>query len=391
MKKYILTLAIFSLFLGKIQAQTQDKNWSLDGYFTVMPSVMFEDIQEIWICDNLLHNRLNFYWYPAPSLTATLQVRNRFIYGDQLRISPGYAETIAADNGVLDLSHNIFEEQSFLLNTMLDRAWLAFEKGKLNIRVGRQRINWGQTFAWNPNDIFNTYSFFDFDYVEKPGSDAIRAQYYTGMASSVEAAIKWDKNNNITAAGLVRLNHWGYDFQLLGGILNSRDYVAGLGWSGNIKGAAFRGEMTYLHPKDNFNDTTGMFLASVGADYSFANSLMLQFEMLYSKMPDGTGGSSFYEYFGETLSVKNLAFSEWNLFGQASYPVTPLLNTSFSGMYFPEMKGFYIGPTIEYSLTENIGLSFILQYFEGEMPDLQTQEVSRQSISLAFLRFKGNF
>ena len=35
--------------------------------------------------------------------------------------------------------------------------------------AGRQRINWGQTFVWNVNDVFNAYSYFDFDYKERPG------------------------------------------------------------------------------------------------------------------------------------------------------------------------------------------------------------------------------
>ena len=34
--------------------------------------------------------------------------------------------------------------------------------------------------VWNPNDLFNAFSFVDFDYEERPGSDALRIQKYTG-------------------------------------------------------------------------------------------------------------------------------------------------------------------------------------------------------------------
>lgn len=39
--------------------------------------------------------------------------------------------------------------------------------------------------AWNPNDWFNTYNYFDFDYEERPGTDAIRVRVYfkDGMSS----------------------------------------------------------------------------------------------------------------------------------------------------------------------------------------------------------------
>ena len=68
-----------------------------------------------------------------------------------------------------------------------------------NFRQGsdRQRINWGQTLVWNPNDIFNAYSYFDFDYIERPGSDAIRLQYYPDYSSAIEMAVKADYENKI--------------------------------------------------------------------------------------------------------------------------------------------------------------------------------------------------
>jgi hypothetical protein len=63
-------------------------------------------------------------------------------------------------------------------------AYLDYTAGKWQFRVGRQRINWGVNLVWNPNDVFNSFSYFDFDYEERPGSDAVRVQYYTGTTSS---------------------------------------------------------------------------------------------------------------------------------------------------------------------------------------------------------------
>ena len=150
-----------------------------------------------------------------------------------VRYGRPYAGLIGDDDGVVDMSWNIIEEQSFLFNTTIDRLWLDLHYDKFQITLGRQRINWGQTFVWNPNDIFNAYSYFDFDYVERPGSDAIRFQYFPSSSSVAEVALKVDDENDITAAGLWRFNLWNYDIQFLAGLMNSEDVVIGAGWSGS--------------------------------------------------------------------------------------------------------------------------------------------------------------
>jgi len=365
-------------------SQETNRNITLSGYTSNMQSVMFEEFDEDWITDNLIHNRLNLKWYISNFFTTAIEVRNRFIYGEFVKYFPNYADLIDRENGWFDLSTNLVEEKSFLLHSTIDRAWIDFTAGNLQIRAGRQRINWGQNFVWNPNDIFNTYSFFDFDYEEKPGSDALRVQYYTGASSLFEAAVKIDANEDITAAGKFQFNQWSYDFQILGGLLNSEDWALGFGWAGDIEGAGFRGEMTYLHPKENFTDTSGIFIASLGLDYTFKNSLMIQFEALYNGATLDVSG--FEQYYYMPLSVKTISFTDYTFFASVSYPVTPLFNASLSGMYFPSMDGFFLGPNLTYSLSDNIGLSFIAQHFRGEFTEGTTQKMT-----LAFLRFKWSF
>ena len=47
---------------------------------------------------------------------------------------------------------------------------------KLQLRVGRQRINWGINTTWNPNDIFNSYNIYDVILINEP--DTIRMCHY---------------------------------------------------------------------------------------------------------------------------------------------------------------------------------------------------------------------
>ena len=393
--KKALTISIFLLLIiFSVQAQddeTKERNWSLDGYLTNMQSVMFDSIDNSWTSDNLLHNRLNFRWYPSEMFTVAIDARTRLLSGETVKYFPGYAESIEKDNGLIDLNTNIFSENSFILNTMLDRAYVSFEKGNLNITAGRQRINWGRSFVWNPNDIFNSYSFFDFDYAEKPGSDALRAQYYTSPTSSAEFVVKADSSNNISAAGLYRFTVGRFDIQTLAGIINGQDYVIGTGWEGYIKSVSLRGEASYVHPKNNFADTSGLFVASVSADYSFSNSLMIQLEFLYNQQPETGGISSFGEYYTQTASIKTLSFTEYNVFANISYPVSPLFKTGLSAMYYPKIDGYFIGPNLAYSLNDNVDFSFTLQSFAGKFPNALTGEMTKQQITLAFLRLKVNF
>ncbi|MQY78523.1 MAG: hypothetical protein GH151_04900 [Bacteroidetes bacterium] len=382
-KSITIILLIFLPYL--MLSQETNRNITLSGYTSNMQSVMFEEFDDDWITDNLIHNRLNFKWYISNFFTTAIEVRNRFIYGELVKYLPNYANLIDRENGWFDLSTNLVEGKSFLLHSTIDRAWIDFTAGNLQIRAGRQRINWGQNFVWNPNDIFNTYSFFDFDYEEKPGSDALRVQYYTGASSLMEAAVKIDANENITAAGKFQFNQWSYDFQILGGLLNSEDWTLGFGWAGDIEGAGFRGEMTYLHPKENFTDTSGILIASLGLDYTFKNSLMIQFEALYNNSAT-LDISGFEQYYYMPLSVKTISFTDYTFFASVSYPITPLFSGSLSGMYFPSMDGFFLGPNLTYSLSDNLGLSFIAQHFRGEFSEGITQKMT-----LAFLRFKWSF
>jgi len=388
MKK--LTIILFLLITTTLFSQEEkQKKYSLDGYVTNMQTFMiFDSIDGNWINDNLIHNRLNFNWFPNGNLTIKIGARTRFFSGETIKYTPDYGKNMQKDNGIINLNTNIFSENSFLLNIQIDRANISYEKGNLNITLGRQRINWGRSFVWNPNDIFNSYSFFDFDYPEKPGSDALRIQYYTGATSSAEFVVKADSAKKISAAGLYKFAAGGYDFQFMGGIINEQDYVIGTGWEGNIKSVSFKGEASYLHPKDNFNDTTGIFVASTSFSYFFSNSLMLQFEFLYNQQSET---ADFATYYNQPLSVKNLSFTEYNIFGSISYPITPLLNASLSGMYYPGIKGFYIGPSLTYSLAENLDFAIIAQTFRiKDFTNPFTGE-DKLKLSFAFLQLKYNF
>lgn len=385
-----LGLCLFLFFFTTVlfsQAWNLKDKLSLSGYVSDMGSLIYQKSTDTKTWDNLVHNRINIDFYASNSITASIQFRTRLMTGGSIKAAPGlYAEYIDNDNGKMDLSFNLLEKKRSILNTTIDRLYIDYVLDDFQLTIGRQRINWGKTFAWNPNDIFNAYSFFDFDYIEKPGSDALRAQFYTGMASALEFAVKINPDNKFTTALMYRFNKFNYDFQLLGGMVNEQDYILGGAWSGNIKNISFRGEFSYLRPQENFSDTTGVLISTLSLGYIFPNNMSVQLEALYNQNAKNININSFQDFYGMDMSVKTLSFTEYSIFGQFSYPVTPLINASLSCMYYPEIDGFFLGPTIVYSLSDNMDFSLVSQIFRGEMtPDLMETYV------LGFLRLKWSF
>ncbi|KPL17560.1 MAG: hypothetical protein AMS23_11365 [Bacteroides sp. SM1_62] len=390
MQKYCLYIFLILSSSLTVTGQEKSPSFELKGYLSNMQSAMFEDPSEDWIIDNLFHNRLNFFWYGGQHFNASIQFRNRLMYGETLKLIPGYIDNVGKEDGLFDLSFNLLSGESYVLNSTIDRIWFQYTTEGFSSTLGRQRINWGQTFVWNVNDVFNVYSYFDFDYEERPGSDAVRLQFYPNYTSTIELAVKIDSAHKVTAAARYRFNVFSYDIQLLAGILSEEDYLGGIGWSGNIGGAGFRGEASYFHPKYNFRDTSGMFMSSVGIDYTFPNTLMLQGEYLYSSKPY-TSLYGILDYYSGPLTVKQLAFTEHTIFASGSYQITPLFYASLSGMYFPKMKGYFIGPNLSYNILSNLDLACFLQYFNVEQESPITGSKSRQRITLWFLRLKWSF
>jgi hypothetical protein len=380
-----LLLLVFSA-LQPIPVHAQKARiWSLNGYASGLQTAMFQDPSKAIFLENTLHNRLNFRINPSKHVGFTTEVRTRLITGQFFSFLPDYADLIAADNGLVNLSHNLLAGNSFALNTSVDRLYMELTLKKTDITLGRQRINWGQCFAWNPNDIFNAYSFFDFDYEEKPGSDAVRIQYYPGALSTLEFAFKADRNGKLTAAAFYRFNKWKYDFQFLGGVSEGNSIVAGAGWAGNISGAGFRGEASYFHPAEKISDTSGILVAAIGAEYIFKNSFFLQAEALYNMNADKEN-SFMFAHISDDISVRKLSFTEYSLLLNASFPLSPIWNVSLAAMYFPRNNGFFAGPSISHSVSENASVTVSSQTFGGTFTS-----ATMEYYTLIYLRLKINF
>jgi len=365
------------MFLFVVAALTglKAQKLTLTGYVKDMQGLYYlEDPLELssgklfqWTTYNQLHNRLNLEWQAAENLRFELGVRNRLIAGKLIGDFPGYSSIYQTDNGLVDLSWNLVEKKDWFLNTSIDRFYMDYTWEKFQLRVGRQRINWGINLVWNPNDLFNAFSYIDFDYEERPGSDAIQFTYYTSGTSSLDIAFKNDRNGNTTAAARYLFNFHDYDIQFIGG-KNENDVVLGGGWSGSIGDVSFRGEGSFFTPlagKEDLSETS--VSATISADYTFDNSLFIHSAFLFNSMGTTVSGAGISllnpDY---NLSAKNLSIGKYELFGQVSYPVSPIINVNLAGMFNPSDGSSYLGPSATFSLQDNLELMVIAQVLLGE-------------------------
>lgn len=358
---------------------------NLNGHLQNMQTVYKQENNSVLFLTNSINNRLNFKFQYNYNFIFNLSLRNILDYGQLVTLIPNYNKIASSDNGYLNLTKEIYSEPSFVIYSNIDRLNLFYSHDNFEIQFGRQRINLGINFVWTPNDIFNSTSFLNFDYVEKPGSDALRLQYYFGYASSVQIITKLNSEEDITAAAVLKFNKWEYDFQLMTAITDI-DYVFGGGWSGQIADAGFNGEMSYFIDRDNPKNNSGVFVGSLGANYSFSNGLLLMTELLYNSNGIIGKKNELSNIFSLEYSAKNLSSSRLSTFYQIQYPITSLISLSIASIVNPTDYSFFLNPSIDFSLTENIYLLASGQFFFGE----ELTEWGKLG-KFFYLRLKWNF
>jgi hypothetical protein len=313
--------------------------------------------------DNILHHRIESRFDLGEKFEIRADARTRLFNGWTVKNSPGYGDFLSNDPGYFDLSHTWVDIDNAVLNTAVDRLHVSYINGPWEVHAGRQRINWGKTMVWNPNDLFNAYAYLDFDYEERPGTDAFYASYSWSYASSVEAGYRIGNGiDRSVIAGMIRGNAGEYDLQFIIGNY-FEELALGGGWSGYIQNAGFRGEFTYFHPRENFFDENGHITSTIGTDYMFQNGVYASAELLYN----GGWNSSVNPVAQLTRppSASDLFIAETGYFLNGAYQVNPLTSLSGGVMGSFDRKMIILIPQFTRSLSENIDLLILAQLLKG--------------------------
>jgi hypothetical protein len=347
-------------------AQTdQPPAWQLTGYVKNLQNWSWAPGAGGLLRDGFLHNRLTLKWTPDTIWTFESAVRTRLFYGESVSAVPGFADQLDRDNGLWDGAIVWVRQSTWVLQSQIDRLALGWQRGRWSIKAGRQRINWGIATTWNPNDLFNTYNFLDFDYEERPGTDAIRVKYRTGSVSSLEAAVSPGRTEGSRTVAIRYSTNWrGYDLQFLGGRYH-RQWTAGLGWAGNLGPAGFKGEFGIFKP--NGRDSALTVSASMQVDHMFAHQWYVSGGVLYvSAAPDGPVNLA--SLAATTLGPDRLMPVRWSFLATVAKPITPILNGSCTLVWSPEYNLLILVPTLAYNIRENWDIDFTGQLFYIQPP-----------------------
>lgn len=362
----ILTLTLTAF--AQIPGVEPERSFSFGGYVKYLTRyVIPESGSKTW--DHLIHQRFNVEYRWSGAISFAAGMRNRLLWGDSLDI-PDYDELVTADPGYWDLSFNWLNEDNVVGNTTFDRLYLDWQTSDWELRAGRQRLNWGMATLWNPNDLFNVYSMFDFDYEERPGTDAILVNRTFGWASRAEGVWGFGEDwDDTSLAGRYRFNRSGYDIQVLGGKQNV-DLVIGAGFTGSIRGAGLNGEASFFHPyKDEWqgfvqNET---IVTTLETDYSFAGrrNLSLKASVLYISDPEDPGNA--LVYLNRPLTAKTISFTRWTGYGDMAFDITSLSRQTLGAAVYDD-GSWYFTATNAYSLADDWQLLLVWQHFDGS-PD----------------------
>jgi len=340
-KRIFLLLCFLIILSGTVaQSKTEDlpdsntvHHFSFNGYIKDLSSFMLPVKSMPFHYANLIHNRLNFKWQ-STYFNASAEIRNRMLWDGQ----PG---------------PNLYSK--------LERGWIEYKSTLWSIKAGRQRINWGMNNAWNPNDVFNAYNMFDFDYEERAGVDGLRIHYQKTELSAIEFAASKGRNwKQLNAAIKYSFNQSNYDWQLIAGIQEQR-LTLGIGWQGSIGEMGFKGEAQY------FNNTTKkekIVNVSTEFDYITKNGWYLQGGLLFNQKGVVAPPESW-----STLSFQNmpdnLMPTRWNILTGVSKEISPIARGRFGLLYSPFVNMLVCYPSLSINLITNLDVDLFLQSLYG--------------------------
>lgn len=382
-KLLLLCFILFAVFIAKAQDSTVvSHKLTVNGYVKNLQTLTFDKDFSDLIASNLIHNRINVKWKPTEKITGVVEFRNRLLWGEEVKLTPGFASLLRNENEAIEMQKIWIENKSMVLLTNVERLYFDYGNDKLNVRVGRQRINWGVNTTWNPNDIFNSYNFLDFDYEERQGVDAGRIRYLFNNSMNTEFAYAYTgKSNGSVVALKYALNKWNYDIQFITGWYHDHTTV-GTGWAGSIKDAGFKGEVQYFFAG---KDSTDHLNLALEADYMFKKGWYLNLGFLFNNRGlDQSIGN--LNILSRRLSPANLMPTKWNIIVTSAKEITPLLSINVSVLYSVRTNLVIFYPSVQYSIATNLDVSLIWQSFFVE----QSQGFNAVN-HRAFLRLKWSF
>ena len=227
----------------------------------------------------------------------------------------------------------------------LYRGTVQFTHNDLDLRIGRQQINWASALIWNPLDRFNPLNPLQLERYERQGVDAILLDYNIQELSRLSLVYSQQRQPSDNSAALrFKSNQYDIDYSLIAGAFLDEDKL-GFGLASQMGLIGLRAEFVWSDPKDNAKDTESYVEAVISADYT--NKIGIKFVLEGYFNGDGVTDTTQYQ-FSQILAGEKLGLAKHYLGGIISKELTPLLELELLAISNLDDHSLFISPTPAY-------------------------------------------
>lgn len=268
-----------------------------------------------------------FDWAAADSLDEALGFGTRETYGGNLRLmwsggeglwdfeihsllSAGGGDLLAygfamapyfpipAPSTMFDLTNVIYADGSSIVTNTIDRLSISYTSDNIVLRVGRQAVTWGGGTVFHPLDIVGAFAPNAINTSYKTGVDMIYGQYLLDSGADIQAiyvprpiipggAADWD-SSTVGLHGSAFIGDLDATVTLA---LDRGDFLAGVGLSGPLGGAAWHAE--YVHWSLANGDQNASYLLNITNTGSLFGANMFYFAEYFHNGFGVNGGVAF--------------------------------------------------------------------------------------------------
>lgn len=362
----------------------------IGGYFEYQYSVMNLEKSESL---NLNKLRLDFKYEKSPRVTfnADFVIEN---YNGLTEIPvryfvPEYVHPVLPFFQYYLPEYYVYENRQYL-----DNGYISIYSKLINLRLGKQQLNWGVGYFWRPVDLFNYRDVIQPDY-EKEGINAVKLEIpFTGFWKIQATYIPEENYENSQHALRLKGHLLNFDLELFTiearhnsvtnltvGQLEEKIELYGGTLSGQIFGFGAWGEYGY-RSFDGFKEGYSRYI--LGLDYTFG--FQTYFMLEWYKNDEVKTFEQRYRYerwIDYAYGFTNVLGSEY--FGlYLNHPLTDLMEFSVSGIYNGDDSSSLINIELLYNLENNAELRVF--YFEGFGDENTEFSIVPESIYL-YLRY----
>jgi len=339
-------------------AQTDESGVSFKGYYKnllIDSRTTFPLVEDYTLDLNRL--RLEVRGRPRNWLGFDIQYDNEALLGSYLDTAQFQQLRSVRPQTYWDLEDDYIDRGSIFVRHRLYRGYVDIATPVADILIGRQRIAWGSGHFWNPTDLLNPFNPTAIEPEERQGVDALLIQRNIGALSRLSLAYAPQRDSPASGAIHYRTNVASTDVAVLLGEFRG-DRVVGFDIVGRAGEGGLRAEIARTHAGNGTDNTR----AVAGADYAFANTLILSVEYYYNGQ--GTTDESAYDLLAlQAGRIQNVARHYWGV--QAIYDITPLLRTDNSLIVNADDGSRFFAPRLIYSIAPNVDGALGVQLFGG--------------------------